>query len=110
MRIFLLLDGWKRGDSTGVLIARALSLLGTLIVTDDPSQSPYGSLAVDKDSLEDYPINLVSLRRRTAKWRDMTLPDAPADLVAWCQNTHFLGHSQRRLLGYWAERPSRFEC
>ena len=72
-------------------------------------QKPAGSLAAEKDSLADYPINLVSLRRRTAKWRDMTLPDAPADLVVSYQNTHFLDHPQRRLFGYWAERPRRFE-
>ncbi len=83
-----LLDGWSRGDPAEVLIARVLSLLGTLIARDDPSQSPYGGLAVDKNSLEDYPINLMTLRQRAHKWRAMTLPDALSDLVAWCLNTH----------------------
>jgi hypothetical protein len=84
-----LLEGWNRGDPSEVLMARVLSLLGTLIARDDdPSQNPYGGLAVDKDSLQDYPINLLTLRQRALKWRTMTLPDALSDLVAWCLNTH----------------------
>lgn len=84
-----LLDGWNRREPTEVLISRALMLLGTLVVRDDPSQPPYGNLAVLSEARsDDYPINLESFRRRVAQWRAMRVSETLSDLATWCLNTH----------------------
>ncbi len=84
-----LLDGWSRREPTEVLISRALMLLGTLVVRDDPSQPPYGNLVVLSEARsDDYPINLESFRRRVAQWRAMRVSETLSDLATWCLNTH----------------------
>lgn len=83
-----LLDGWRRGEPTDVLIKYVLSLLAILVIRDDPNLAPYGSLAVPSEALTDYPINLESFRKRAEYWCHMPVPAMLNDLLTWCLNTH----------------------
>jgi hypothetical protein len=83
-----LLEGLNRGESAVALVDCVLRLLVILVMRDDPSQSPYGNLAMSPDALSDYPINLASFRQRVSRWYNMPVPEMFADLVTWCLNTH----------------------
>lgn len=83
-----MLTSWSRGEDTQTLAEASISLLGLLAYRDDPSQPPYGGVAMPPEALNDYPINLASFRARVATWRTMDFSGFFADLVAWCLNTH----------------------
>jgi hypothetical protein len=83
-----LLEGLNHGESAVALVDCVLRLLVMLVMRDDPSQQPYGKLAMSPDALSDYPINLESFRQRVARWGDMPVAEMFADLVTWCLNTH----------------------
>jgi hypothetical protein len=83
-----ILDTWKAGETADVLVPKLLRLLATLAVRDDPGKPAYGSMAISPEALSDYPINLLSFRKRVADWQSMALEDMFSDLVVWCLNTH----------------------
>lgn len=82
-----LLEGWKRGDESAVLLNTCLKLLITLAARGT-SDKPYDGLAMSAEELRDYPINLISFHHRVALWKELTLPEVVTDLINWSLNTH----------------------
>jgi len=83
-----MLGSWARGSDVQTLVVLTVTVLALLACRDDPSQSPYGGLAMPPEALGDYPINLASFRARVTTWRTMSIHAFIADLVTWCLNTH----------------------
>lgn len=83
-----LIGGWQPGVDIAPLLSQSLCLLAMLVARDDPGQQPYSGLAITPEALRDYPINLISLRSRSAVWQTMSIKQVVADLVVWCLDTH----------------------
>lgn len=83
-----LMAGLRRSEAVPSLLAKALRVFALLNIHDDHTAQPYGALPISDDDLDDYPINLISFRVRSAKWKDLAITSMMADLFAWLLNTH----------------------
>lgn len=81
-------ESWAHGEESQTLVELVVTVLALLAYRDDPSQPPYGELAISPEVLTDYPINLASFRSRVVIWRTMSFSAFVEDLVTWCLNTH----------------------
>lgn len=69
------------------LLQMAMEMIAVLALREHPSD-PYAGLAMERQTLDDYPLNLMSFQRRLADWHALSLREVLADMVSWCLGTH----------------------
>ena len=79
------------GDKTfpkSELIAASTGCLVALAARDQTEPWDYNSVGWTDDVLADYPVNLVSFRRRVTAWLARPMGEVLAEVVQWALETH----------------------
>lgn len=88
-QVYQRLLGMARNDlPLDDLVRDAVYLLGLLAVRSRIAGVSYDGVAITRDELIRYPINLESFASRTQFWSELPLRDVVREMVDWCLSSH----------------------
>jgi hypothetical protein len=90
-----LLSPHRHGHGSEELFATAFEVLSLVVMRLESMANPYDGL-ISGEELQQYPINLHSLKGRATAWERVTIKEVLRDIVQWVLVTH-LSVSLRKL-------------